>query len=433
MMQMTPAATSTGEAVWWRGGLSGAISLAERLGAYRGAIVDIDLLHECARKETGCDDFGDPEYLEPLTRLVREFKLRAEADAMGRQVLVGVLLLALRNRLRIRDALRMHPEIERRKIVAPLFIVGLPRTGSTLLQGLLACAPGLRTPLRWETELAARPPALCTRGEIARHVRRVRYGARAAHWLSPRLASVHEFGADLPEECNPLLMTSLRALFFALLFDCPEYEDHVYASRFRNAYEWHKLHLQVLSFGGPERTWVLKAPAHLASLDALLRAYPDARVIFTHRDPVESIPSMASLAACLRALSTPAIDRLAMGRSVMKSLARMHGAGDAARERWPEGSPPFLDVGYETLVRDPLGTLRGILRHFGIDEGAHLEVKVGRYLASLRQRRRRTHRYRLAEFGLDQDEIRAVFSREIDWIANPGAGSLPMSAARGFA
>jgi len=294
----------TREAVWWRTGWNGALAIAARFG-WRGTLVQAEELLARASRATGLDDFGDMEFLEPMQLLIGEFEARAAADASGRYVFAQFLLNGLTNRLRIREAVRKHPEIVRQAIAVPLFVVGLPRTGTTLLQGLLAGAGGMRTPLLWETTLGEAPPGVADDRQIKSQVKAAKAQAYAVNAFSPAMATAHEIGAMLPEECNPLLMTSFRALLPGLLFGCPDYQDHVYATGFRGSYDWHKLHLQVLAYMQPAATWILKGPVHLGSLDQLLRVYPDARIVFTHRDPLESIPSMGSLAACMRMLVSP--------------------------------------------------------------------------------------------------------------------------------
>jgi LPS sulfotransferase NodH len=399
--------------VWWRAPYSGYLGFVSRFG-WRGAEVDERTLLARARKETRLDDFGDEEFVEPLRLLIREFDANAGADRLGRQVYGQMLLSGLRNRLRLTDAARRFPEVARQRIEAPLFIVGMPRTGSTLLQGLLAALPGMRTPLHFETDVGAALPWLATPRERRAQVRFAESQVGFVDRLAPGLRVAHDFGARLPEECNPLLMTSFRALFHALVFDCPNYVDHVYGTDFRHAYDWHRLHLQALACRAPGARWVLKGPVHLASLAALLRAYPDACVVFTHRDPLESVPSMAALVAWMRMLVTPQCDRRSLGDGTVSSLARMLAAAETARAQWPASAPRFIDVAYRDLVADPLATVRRILAHFAIALPPDAAAAVQRYIGDHPQHRHGAHRYGLAEFGLDAETVRAVFSREIE-------------------
>jgi Sulfotransferase family len=407
----------TRDAVWWRRPWNRGLKFFTRLG-WLGADTQPDQLLERARRETALDDFGDMEFLEPMRLLIREFEANANADLAGSQVFASMVLGSLKNRLHIRKAIHDYPDITRQAITAPIFIVGLPRTGTTLLQGLLASASGLRTPLRWETDLTSpAPPALSSKREIRTQIRSAKGQAGFANRMSPGIPLAHAVGALLPEECNPLMMTSFRSLLHCTFFRCPEYHDYLYRTRFLHAYDWHKLHLQLLAFGSPPTTWSLKAPVHLGSLPELLRTYPDARVVFTHRDPLEAIPSMGALTAALHKLVAPAHDKALIGRDLMRNLAMMESAGHAARENWPADAPRFVDVRYPDLVADPLGTVRGILRHFDMAEDEDLPERIAGYQRENRRQRQRTHRYSLADFDLREDEIRTVFASEFRFLA----------------
>lgn len=406
----------TRDAVWWRRPWNRGLKGITWLG-WQGTVVQADHLLARARKETGLDDFGDMEFLEPLQLLIREFEANANADLAGRQVFGQMLVGSLRNRLRIRRAIHDQPEITRQVIGAPVFVLGLPRTGTTLLQGLLANVSYLRTLLRWETEVMSTPQALASQREIKARIRLAKGHADFANNLSPGIPLAHAIGALLPEECNPLMMTSFRALLYRMLFKCPEYHDYLYRTQFLHAYDWHKLHLQVLSFGSPPRTWSLKGPVHMASIGELLRVYPDARIVFMHRDPLEVIPSTGALTASMHKLISPLHDNVEIGRDLMRNLSMLEDAGCATRDHWPANAPRFINVRYPDLVADPLGTLRSILRHFQLPEDDDLGAKVGRYLMENQQQHRGKHRYSLADFGLQESEIRTVFRREFQLLA----------------
>ena len=386
----------------WNSALAGA-----RLFGYTDADVDVDAMLARARRVTGLTDFGDPEFIAPMRLLVDDFVRYAAADRTGRQVFASLVCFALVNRLRIRDALRAHPDIAAEPITAPLFIVGLPRTGTTLLQGLLAAVPGFRTLLGWETRLPALPPGIAPKRMIDRHRQRVTQDLWFATRLSPRLSASHAIGAELPDECNQLLFASMCSIMTSW-YASPTHQDYLYATGFRGAYDFHRPHLQVLSFRQPARSWVLKAPAHMSSLAELLRTYPDARVVFTHRDPVESVPSMAGLAACFRMFTSPVRDPEEIGVRVLAMLRRMHEAGHAVRAQWPAQAQPFIDIEYSELVRAPLATVRRIFMHFGIAEADGTGDAVLRYLRRQEKQRVAPIHYKCAQFGFSEEDARAV-------------------------
>lgn len=389
-----------------RGPWNAALALAQAAG-YGGARLDVDTLLARARRNTRLDDFGDPEFMVPLRLLLDDFAAHAQADATGRQVFASLLNCALENRLRITAWQRRWPGIATTPIAAPMVIVGMPRTGTTLLQNLLAAIPGLRTPLGWETRLPALPPAHAPARMLAAHRRRHERDMQFARRVSPRLMASHAFGAELPEECNPLLLNSFR-LLATCVFPAPAHEDFLYATRFRGAYDWHRPHLAALAFDQPPCTWVLKAPAHMASLPELLRIYPDARVVFTHRDAAAAAPSTAGLALGLRALVSPVQDRREIGERVLAMLVRMQSAARAARAEWPAATPRLCDVDYDALVAAPLATVRGILAHFAMEEPAGAADAVLRSLRRTQRGRVPSARYSCAEFGFDEDAARAA-------------------------
>lgn len=396
--------------VWWRRPWNRSLRFIARFG-FRGMEIDADAMIATARREAKLDDLGGTEFADALDLLLREFRETSQADEAGRQLFFQMVVASLKNRLHITQAFKDHPALSALEIAGPIFVVGLPRTGTTLLQGLLAAQPGLRTPLRWETDLTPVPPAIAGKRQVKAQVRYAKATSGFANRLSPALPLAHPVGAFLPEECNPLLMSSLRALLFTTFFPSVAYHDHLYASRFAHAYAWHRRHLQVLSFGAPRATWVLKAPVHMASLGELLTAYPDARVVFTHRDPLAVLPSMCALTIALRRLVSPTPDPPAIGRELMRNLPRMFEAGHAMRERWPGTAPRFMDVRYEDLVADPARTVHAILRHFAMPaEG--VDAAVGAFLAEEARHPRGRHSYALADFGLSADAIRTTFARE---------------------
>ncbi|MCC7325331.1 MAG: sulfotransferase [Burkholderiales bacterium] len=397
-----------------------ALHIAQVLG-YTGARVDAETLLARAARRTGLDDFGDPEFVVPLELMLGDFRRHTPADITGRQVFAAMINAALENRLHVREHLRVHPDIAAVPIVAPIFIVGLPRTGTTLLQQLLACVPGMRTLLGWEALMPAVLPALASPRALALHRSRVERQMRFAFRLSPLLTASHTFGVEEVEECNTLLLASMRALRTGL-HACPNYEDFLYETGLRGSYDYHKPHLQVLSYRAPPATWVLKAPAHMAALPELLKVYPDARVVFTHRDPVESVPSTAGLVDCMNALLSPVRDREAIGARVLAMLRRMQGAARVARERWPASATQYIDIDYAELVRAPLAAVRSILLHFGIPEPEGTGTAVLGHLRRQRRTRAPPVRYTCAQFGIHADAAASVLQDLAAPDAVPGEG-----------
>ncbi len=365
------------------------------------------LLDEAERR-TGLDDFGDSSFREPFGLLVRSLDREASLSFLGRVAARQDILRLLNHRLRMEIDRRRHPEIGAEEIQAPLFVTGLPRTGTTLLHGLLAQDPANRAALNWEMMYPSPPPARARH----RRDRRIELAERQLRWfrrLAPDFQKIHPVGARLPEECLIIHSHSFVSFQFQTSHDVPSYQAWLEAQDLRVSYETHRRFLQHLQWHGPRGTWVLKAPAHLFGLRALFASYPDAGVIFTHRDPVEVVASVASLHTVLRSTFSDAVDPVAVGTEVSRRWAdgitralRDRDAGCAAAGR-------FIDVLYTDLVRDPVATVRRIYGHFGRRLTAVAEDRMRAFLAANPKDKHGQHQYALAHFGLDPEEVRARY------------------------
>jgi len=401
------------KSVWWRRYASGALGLISLLG-WRGANFQVDYLLQKAIRETGLDDFGPDHFLEPLNILIKDFTTHNQTDTLGRFVYSQMILSSLKNRLNLHHVLKKYPEVEKVPINAPLVVIGLPRTGTTFLQGLLSQVSTLRTLQNRETHQLPVPQGLATTQQIQQQVITAQAQIDGINWLSPEFIKAHELGTLEPEECNPFLMSSFYALLFCQLVYAPDYFQYVLASNFGDSYTLHKKHLQALSFNREEKTWFLKAPAHIASLDPLLAVYPDARIVFTHRNPLECMPSMASLTAMIRMVCLPTQDLKLIGPGMVKHLQQMLDVGYRTRDAWPATATPFLDITYKKLVSKPVDTVHQILNHFNIPIPEGMDEKLKSYLAKRTQHRHGIHKYSLDEYGLDEAEIMQTFQRESD-------------------
>ena len=402
------------KSVWWRGIVSNAIGLATFLG-WRGASFQVDHLLKKAIRETGLDDFGPDHFLTPLNILVNDFACHNKTDSLGRVVFCQMILSSLKNRLNLHHVIKNYPEVEKVQINAPLFVIGLPRTGTTFLQGLLSQVSTLRPLQNWETHQLPVPQCLATTQQVQQQVKTAQAQIDGINRLSPEFIKAHELGTMEPEECNPFLMSSFYALLFCQLVYLPDYFQYVLTSNFGDSYTLHKKHLQALSFNREEKTWFLKGPAHIASLAQLLAVYPDARIVFTHRNPLECLPSMASLTAMLRMVCLPGQDIKLIGPGMLKHLQQMLEVGYRTRDAWPSGAMPFLDISYKKLVGNPVDTVHQILNHFSIPIPVGMDEKLKSYLKNRSQHRHGMHKYSLDEYGLDKVELLEKFKRESDF------------------
>lgn len=384
------------------------VDAAGRLGEHAGlspSPVSGRRILERVRRRTGLHDLGDGEAEEGLRVLAASIETEARPGAFGREVVRGMIAQSIERRLRILDLVARTPQIRAQTIRRPLFIVSPPRTGTTLLYNLLAQDPAARPLLSWEAYDPFPPSRTGWRGRdprIARHRRNVRF----LDWLAPDLQRIHPVTADGPEECVPLLMRTFVTGVWSMFANVPTYDAWVRsrpAATYDAAYRHHRDQLRLLQWQRPEGHWLLKSPAHTLALPALLRVYPDAVVVRTHRDLCRVLPSALSLFRAARSLLEGPVDTRALGQSGLAMaqdlLARvMRPLPDSARER-------VVDVRYADLVADPLGTVERIQRAAGREVTAEMAEGVERWLEANPRHKQAVHRYRLEDYGLDPEEV----------------------------
>jgi hypothetical protein len=238
-----------------------------------------------ARRRTNWHGFGDDAFREPLRRLLHSIDHEARLNFFGRVAAREDLTRMLCSRLKIERDREQHPDIAKEDIRSPVFITGLPRTGSTLLHGLLAQDPANRVPLHWEVMHPSPPPERATY-EVDRRIDVAERQIGWFHRLAPGFRKIHPVSARLPQECTVLLSHSFLSFQFSTSFFVPSYQEWMEAQDLRPAYQIHRQFLQQLQWRCRGERWVLKAPPHLPGLTALSATYPDAVVIMTHRDPL---------------------------------------------------------------------------------------------------------------------------------------------------
>jgi len=371
-------------------------------------------LLSAAQRRSGLFDFGDGHFHQGLRVLADAFNDRGEAHAFGRLVFYYHVVSLLVSRLKIQADLTRHPEILNVPLARPLFITGLPRSGTTFLHRLMSEDPAGRTLRTWEGLMPSPPPTYETYESDPR-IALARRQAGLARRLSPRLAIAHEVAPELPEEDNHLFARDFHSLMFAHLFDVPDYTDWLKDRDLGPTYHYARRQLQHLSWKYRADHWILKAPAHLPWLDELLEVFPDASVIVMHRDPVQVIPSLCSLNAGLRGIVTDRLDLGRLGTECLDDLAWRSERMIAARA----GLDParFLDVSYERLVADPIATIREACHHFGYDFSPEYEARARRYIAENPRHKLGVHRYHLEDFGLDEVTVNLHFVEYQHWLA----------------
>jgi len=365
-------------------------------------------LLEAARRQTGLSDFGPESFLPGLRKLLESLECDARLTLFGRYFARRQVLELLSHRLLLTEHRKRHPEVAAQPIRQPLFILGLPRTGTTLLYGLLAEDPAHRAPLSWEVDQPCPPAETATYATDPRiETSRKRFEQLAQ--LAPGIQAIHPVGALMPQECIVLTASEFMSIRFEMCFDVASYQDWLLDQDMHDAYAHHRRFLQHMQSRHAGERWILKSPGHLGPLDALFDTYPDALVVQTHRDPLRVVPSVASLEYTLRMVSTDDLDPHALGRQQLRAWSTLLEQGMAARAAHPERESRILDLAMDEIVRDPLGSVERIYRHFDLELGAEARARMERYLTRHPKHEFGSHRYNLESFGLDEATVNEVF------------------------
>jgi len=347
---------------------------------------------------------GGLRFLPPLEQLVETVAAEAHLTTAGKRSTAESITASLVTQLRLERAAEEQPEVERAPIEAPVFVVGLHRTGTTLLQNLLAQHPGVHAPLLWELLHPVTP--VRTAADRRRLVEATDAYVRGYYRAAPALRAIHFLHPELPEECHRLLGTTFTSEIFGIRYRVPSYLRWLEAQDAREAYRHHRRLLAHVLARGPGGPAVLKCPTHLSHLDSLGAVYPDARLVRLHRDPVVAVASASSLTAVVRSARSDAVDKHEIGRERLEqavlALAR-------ARRALQTRPLPVLDLRYRDLVADPLGTVATVCDFAGLPLGRTAERRMRRFLDADPHEGGR-HAYTLEEFGLDPARTAARFA-----------------------
>ena len=366
----------------------------------------VDRLLSDARRATGLHDYGKPGFLRPLSQLVSALENEAALTAFGREIARIRLRGHLMNRLRLEADRAREPAIMSERIVRPIFIVGLPRTGTSILYRTLAQGEQTLAPFAWQLQTPSPPPPSRHRGPLDPRFLRAFVDEIFLQLALPQLRAIRDTRADLPEECCVLQAHEFVSILFSIAFDVPSYQELLLEVDYAGSYEIHHAFLQQLQFGAGSRgSWVLKSPGHLLSLDALFDRYPDACVVQTHRDPLEVVPSLASLSRVLRSLSSEGGDPRVLGENVVSFWATALERSQAFRRSHPEREKQFLDVRFEDVSRDPIAVAARVGDHFGRPLTERSRTRMQRYSSANPRGRHGRHVYSLEDFGLSRDAV----------------------------
>ncbi len=375
-----------------------------------GLIMDV-LLAEASRRAGGLSNFGDERFRPALAALLKALNDEGGLSEIGTRLITERITGMLHNRLLMEDYYTRHPEIEQEEIGGPIVIVGLPRTGTTLLQRILSCDHRFYPMFWWETRFPV-PLTAPGSGHADPRLDMAKAEVKMMVEANPTLLSIHPFDAAAADEEGMLLEHSFQS-FFDSYADIPSYTEWMWNHDQTPAYEYLKRILKFVQWQKRQRgeaadDWVLKAPHHLRQIDVLFKVFPGTRVIQTHRDPLQTIPSIASFADNLWKLYMATPDPARAGRQWSDIWARGTRETMCYRDRCEPGR--FLDIWFADTLTQPLKVIRTIYGFLDVPFPADTRDKIQAFLDANSREKRPVHEYAMEHFGLSEAQIKRDFA-----------------------
>ncbi len=376
------------------------------------AALTVDEVVEHARRLTDIEDPDPTHFIENLVAVVDSMNDEAALTAEGVQGAVGMMAVALRNRMEVDRYVADEPRIDDTPLEPPIFLTGLPRSGTTYFQYLFDQDPALRMLRTWEGDRPVPPPATDPTS-VQRRIEASTETARRQHEATGgKIDAFHLTDVEGPQECLAILDQTFVNPGLLWTMSVASYLDFLlHDADLRAAYEYHARVLKLLQWEAPPRRWALKWPCHLLALDAIARVHPDARFVVTHRDPVQALASNCSLTHMLRAGTSPNADPEQIGRDMLE-LVRQHVdrlvAFDIAQAH--AGSSALVHVDYYRLVDAPDEVMPGVFEAIGLEWTPDVEQRVRAWHDANPKGTRGTHEYRLDDYGLDRGMVTEAFA-----------------------
>lgn len=363
-----------------------------------------EALIAAACEQAGSDDFGADGWQSGLELLADGLVNEARLSAIGTEVAYLDLIRALTSRLGVTAWRKEHPEIADKPITSPIFIVGQPRTGTTILYDLLAQDPDLRAPLTWEVDAPCPVPQPETYHTDPR-IAQTQATIEMSEQIIPGFLKFHPMGALVGQECVRITASEFTSMIFPVQYRLPTYARWLmYDADHTGAYRFHRIFLQHLQSGVPGQ-WLLKSPAHLWQLDKLMAEYPDALVVQTHRDPLNVISSIAALTNHLRRMGSDETNIAECAAQSYEEIVVGLERGMAMRDKGVVPPDRMIDVQFTDFMKDPWTTLKDIYAKLGRELRPEAEQKMRDFLAAHPGDGGHS-RYTWSDTGLDAGEVR---------------------------
>ncbi len=378
--------------------------------------LDADELLAVARSTTGLDDLGEtewPGWTETYRRQLASIDTESHLHLLGRVLTRSEVLRVLQTWLQLQEAWRTTPAIAAAPVDAPVFVVGPPRTGTTILLELLALDPQLRAPIAYEALYPLR-----SMGTVERRLALSESEQELWADIHPEFMTMHELASNLPCECVHFLMYDFSGPYWGMIYDAPTFTgwqlEHL--ETLGRVYRLHRRMLQTFAHEAPQaspRTWLLKSPFHVSTLPALFAEYPDARVVHTHRDPRKFLASLVSILSAVRFMRSDAVDVAALA-PLMEATYQMfldHTIAERADGTVPNDR--IVDSHFVDLMRDPVASLRQTYEQLALEWPTGHDQVITTYLADKPKGKHGTHSYSLADVGLDEATVRTTFAHYV--------------------
>jgi len=380
------------------------------------ATTSVDEIVSRAAALTDVTDPAPAHFLENLDAVVTHMNDEAALTDEGLQGMLGQLVVPLRNRMEVDAYVTDHPEVDDAPLPAPIFLTGLPRSGTTYFQYLFDQDPRLRMLRTWEGDRPSPPPALDPESAARRHAASVENARLMREMTGGKIDAFHLTDVDGPQECLAILdqtFVNPGLLWTMSVFGYLEYLLH--QADLRAAYEHHARVLRLLQQGAPDQRWALKWPCHLLALQPIADVHPEAKFVVTHRDPVQALASNCSLTNMLRAGTSPHADPLHIGRDMLE-LVRQHVdrlvAFDVEQEKL--GSGRLVHVDYYQLVDDPAAVMPAVFEAVDLEWTPEVDERVRTWREENPKGKRGAHEYDLSDYGLTRDAVAEAFAPYIE-------------------
>ena len=370
-----------------------------------------DELEDGARAATGLDDFGSSYYREGLEQTVTALNTEAELNDLGNVMQHATISNALIQRLNVVETYKKHPEIADEVIEGPVVVLGLPRTGTTALSQLVAADPQFRSLRVWESQAPTPPPESATQHSDPR-IAQAADGLAMISQMFPDFQAMVSSEPEAATECQDLMGMSFRTFHFDGVVRVPGYVEWLLQSDMGETYAFHKDVLKLLQWRCKPNLWHLRTPVHMFALDSFVEAYPNAKFLWSHRDPAKVLGSVCSLIAYVRSWSSDSRDPEELGAEQLAWWAE--GIRRAMEFRNRFGDDRFVDVSFADLQSDSVNTVAKSYEKLGLTFTDSARKTVQQWADEHKPGHRGTHNYELADYGLTPERVHEAFG---DYIA----------------